>query len=26
MKKLYIDLIFQVQGENLKPIVSKKFR
>lgn len=26
MKKLYIDLIFQCQGENLKPIISKKFR
>lgn len=26
LKKLYIDLIFQCQGENLKPIVSKKFR
>lgn len=26
MKKLYIELIFQAQGENLKPLVSKKFR
>ena len=26
LKKLYIDLIFQCQGENLKPIVSKKYR
>ena len=26
LKKLYIDLIFQCQGENLKPIVAKKYR
>ncbi|CAM6004640.1 unnamed protein product [Sphagnum balticum] len=26
MKKLHIDLIFQAQGENLKPIVSRRFR
>ena len=26
LKKLYIELIFQCQGENLKPIKSKKYR